>query len=110
MDQSSTHATLTGVHINRSQVRWLAMPFHINGEPLVVIPWVGQFGSQEWNYISSPVSAFLYANVVAGDIRVYRAPIRLCVSDDTAGIQPLRLYEGDAKVYGLSFKTPPRTH
>jgi hypothetical protein len=78
MDQSSTHATLTSEnrsisdsnYINPSQVRWLALPFHTNGEPLVVTH-----------------RTFAYTV----------PPIRLCFSDDTAGIKPLRLYESDDK-------------
>jgi len=87
------------VRINPSQVGLLAMPFHINGKPFVVIPLVGQFGGQEWNYISSQVSAFIYAKVVARDIQIYRGPVHICYSDDTAGFLPLRLYEEDDRFF-----------
>jgi hypothetical protein len=87
------------VRITPSQVGLLAMPFHIDGAPFVVIPLVGQFGCQDFNYISSQVSAFIYAKVVARDIHIYRGPVRLCYSDDTAGFLPHRLYEKDDRAF-----------
>ena len=81
--------------INPAQAGLLAMPFHIDGVPYVVIPLVGQFGCQEINYISSQVSAFIYARARNHDIRLYGGPIRLCYSDDTAGFLPARLYTAD---------------
>ena len=47
------------------------------------------------NYISTQVSAFIFARVLARDMRIYRGPVRHCFSDDTAGFLPLRLYAGD---------------
>ena len=81
--------------IKPAHVGLLAMPFHIDGVPYVVIPLVGQFGCQEFNYISSQVSAFIYARARNHDIRLYGSPIRLCYSDDTAGFLPARLYAAD---------------
>ena len=81
--------------INPAHVGLLAMPFHIDGAAYVVIPLVGQFGCQEFNYISSQVSAFIYARARNHDIRLYGNPIRLCYSDDTAGFLPARLYATD---------------
>ena len=81
--------------INPSQVGLLEMPFHIDGNPYVVIPLVGQFGCQEFNYISSQISAFIYAKVRDRDIRIYGHPVRLCYSDDTGGFLPERLYAED---------------
>ena len=81
--------------LNPRQVGLLAMPFHIDGAPYVVIPLVGQFGCQEFNYISTQVSAFIYARVRNRDMRIYRGPVRHCFSDDTAGFLPRRLYAGD---------------
>ena len=85
------------VRLNPRQVGLLAMTFYIDGAAFVVIPLVGQFGCQEFNYISSQVSAFIYARVRARDIRIYRGPVRLCFSDDTAGFLPRRLYAEDDK-------------
>ena len=85
--------------INPAQVGLLAMPFHIDGVPYVVIPLVGQFGCMEFNYISSQVSSFIYQKVMARDIRLYGAPVRLCYSDDTAGYLPLRCYAEDDRCF-----------
>ena len=85
--------------INPAQVGLLAMPFHIDGVPYVVIPLVGQFGCMEFNYISSQVSSFIYQKVLARDLRVYGIPVRLCYSDDTAGYLPFRCYAEDDQCF-----------
>ena len=85
--------------IDPSQVGLLAMPFYINNAPYVVIPLVGQFGCQEFNYVSSQISSFIYAEVRRRDIILYRGPVRLCYSDDTAGFLPPRLYAEDDKAF-----------
>ena len=85
--------------IEPSQVGLLAMPFHIDNLPYVVIPLVGQFGCQEFNYVSAQISAFIYAKVRQRDIVLYRGPVRLCYSDDTASFLPPRLYAEDDKVF-----------
>ena len=71
------------------------MVFHIAGAPFCVIPLVGQFGCQEFNYMGTLASAFIYARVRERDIATYGAPVRLCLSDDTAGFLPQHLYEAD---------------
>jgi hypothetical protein len=83
------------VRLVPGQVGLLAMPFHIDGVAHVVIPLVGQFGCQEFNYMASQASAFIYARVRARDIATYGGPIRLCLSDDTAGFIPPALYPAD---------------
>ena len=85
--------------IDPSQVGLLAMPFHIHNVPYVVIPLVGQFGCQEFNYVSSQISAFIYAQVRRRDIILHRGPLRLCYSDDTAGFIPERLYAEDDRAF-----------
>lgn len=77
------------------QVGLLAMVFHIDGAPYCVIPLVGQFGCQEFNYVATLASAFIYARVRERDIALYGAPVRLCLSDDTAGFLPEDRYAAD---------------
>ena len=66
----------------------LAMVIHIEGKAHVVIPHVGQFGCQEFNYAASQASAFIYATTHAHDIEEYGIPLSHVFSDDTVGFVP----------------------
>jgi hypothetical protein len=85
------------VLLDPSQSGLLAMPFHIDGRPYVVIPLVGQFGCQEFNYIATQASAFIYARVRARDMVVHGGILRHCFSDDTVGFITERLSAFSAK-------------
>ena len=78
-----------------TQAGLLAMPFHIDGRPYVVIPLVHQFGCQEANYAASQASAFIYARMRARDIATHGGILRHVFSDDWVGFIPARLYESD---------------
>ena len=73
----------------------LAMVFHIDNDPYVVIPLVGQFGCQEFNYMSSQVAAVIHSRLRDHDIALHGFTLRLCYADDTVGQIPLDLYEAD---------------
>ena len=89
------------VRLLPEQAGLLAQPLHINGAPYVVIPLVGQFGCQEFNYMASQASAFIYQRVRARDIATYGGPVRLCLSDDTVGYLPPALYAADDAAFTL---------
>jgi len=84
----------------------LAMPFHIDGQPFVVLPLVGQFGSQEFGYMAHQASAFIAACIRARDIATYGGLVRHTYSDDTAGFIAERLYQSD----DVEFSTIAVTH
>ena len=78
--------------LDHTQAGLLAMVFHIDGEPHVVIPHVGQFGCQEFNYAATQASAFIYAKVRAHQLTVYGNVFQHVYSDDNVGCAPRHLH------------------
>jgi len=85
--------------IKPDQVGLLAMVFHINGLPYVVIPLVGQFGCQEYNYISAQVAAVIHARARNHDILSFGGPLSNCYADDTAGFIVMEHYEAHDVIF-----------
>ena len=80
------------IRIHPMFVGLLAMLFHIDGAPFVVIPLAGQFGCQEFNYMSAQVAAVIHARVRHNDIALFNTPLSFCYVDDTAGMIPVEFY------------------
>ena len=75
-----------------TQAPLLTMTMFKQGIPYAVIPLVGQFGAQEFNYMATAMSAYIYSEQRNDDIRQYGGPVELCFSDDTGGFLPEALY------------------
>ena len=80
------------VLLDPTQAGLLVMVFHIDGVPHAVIPHVGQFGCQEFNYAATQASAFIYARVRDHQLATYGTVLQHVYSDDNVGCCPDRVY------------------
>ena len=70
----------------------LTMVFNIDDVGYAVVPHVGQFGCQEFNYAASQASAFIYARVRDHQLLTYGTVFQHVYSDDNVGCCPARLH------------------